>query len=328
MNSTERVLRTLHGEETDRQPIYGWVKENLNAEISEIFGSVENFEDRYEFDAAMVFGCPWSFNNSVLDPLREAKVELTPELLVDLDIFSDPTDPALYNKMTESVSHHKKRGRFCYVHTPGFFEHFNSLFGIQNHLLYMAMYPDELCELYRRQAEWNMKMTETHVKLGLGVDMALFSDDWGAQNTTLFSPAMWKEMVYPHMKTVVDHAHSLGLTAGLHSDGCVMGIADGIAEIGFDMVHPWQENAGMSYDVYLEKYADKFGILGGVCVQSAIGILPREELEAEIRRVFATLRGKRWVCCTSHYVQNHCTMDDLIFAFDLIYKLAREPITK
>ena len=54
MNSTERVLRTLRGEETDRQPIYGWVKENLNAEISEIFGSVENFEDRYEFDAAMV----------------------------------------------------------------------------------------------------------------------------------------------------------------------------------------------------------------------------------------------------------------------------------
>ena len=42
----------------------------------------------------------------------------------------------------------------------------------------------------------------------------------------------------------------------------------------------------MSYDTYLEKYADRFAILGGVCVQSAIGILSRAELEREIRRVF------------------------------------------
>ena len=103
-----------------------------------------------------------------------------------------------------------------------------------------------------------------------------------------------------------------------------MKVADGIAELGYDMVHPWQENAGMSYDIYLEKYADKFTILGGVCVQSCIGILPREQLEAEIRRVFGKLKGKRWICCTTHFVQKHCSMEDLEFAYDLIYKLARE----
>ena len=80
----------------------------------------------------------------------------------------------------------------------------------------------------------------------------------------------------------------------------------------------------MSYDAYLEKYADRFAILGGVCVQSAIGILPQPELEREIRRVFGLLKGKRWICCTTHFVQNHCSMADLKFAFDLIYKLARE----
>ena len=80
----------------------------------------------------------------------------------------------------------------------------------------------------------------------------------------------------------------------------------------------------MSYDLYLDKYADSFAIMGGVCVQTAIGILPRDRLEAEIRRVFKTLRGKRWIACTSHFVQDHCSIEDLEFAFDLIYKLARE----
>ena len=80
----------------------------------------------------------------------------------------------------------------------------------------------------------------------------------------------------------------------------------------------------MSYGTYLEKYSDKFAILGGICVQTVLGILPRDGLEREIRRVFSLLRGKRWICCTTHFVQNHCTVDDLAFAFDLIYRLARE----
>ena len=80
----------------------------------------------------------------------------------------------------------------------------------------------------------------------------------------------------------------------------------------------------MSYELYLEKYSDRFAILGGVCVQTAVGILPQAQLEAEIRRVFELLKGKRWICCTTHFVQNHCSMEDLTFAFDLIYRLARE----
>ena len=153
--------------------------------------------------------------------------------------------------------------------------------------------------------------------------MLLAGAETVAQADMMFNPKLWWEIIYPNMKRVVDYVHSRGVFCSLHSDGCVMKVADGIAELGLDVVHPWQENAGMSYDVYLEKYADKFAILGGVCVQSALGILPRDRLESEIRRVFGKLRGKRWICCTTHFVQNHCSIEDLTFAFDLIHELAR-----
>ena len=78
------------------------------------------------------------------------------------------------------------------------------------------------------------------------------------------------------------------------------------------------------WKLYLEKYQDRFAILGGICIQTVLGLVPQDELEREIRRVFSLLRGKRWVCCTTHFVQNHCSMEDLAFAYDLIYKLARE----
>jgi len=322
MNSTERVRNAILGKPVDRQPIYGWVKENLTAEITEKWGSVAAFEDHYEFDASHIFGGPEPYRFDLLDKLREENDELSPDILVDVDFFTSPDNLEEYKNIEADIKFHKERGRFCYVQTPGFFESFNSVFGIEDQLLYLAMYPDELGELYKRQADWTIAFADHCIDLG--VDMVHISDDWGAQNDLMFNPTFWWEHIYPNMKRVIDHVHSRGVFASLHSDGCILKVTDGIEQLGLDLVHPWQENAGMSYDLYLEKYADKFAILGGVCVQSLIGLASQDVLESEIRRVFNTLRGKRWICCTTHYVQNHCSMEDLEFAYDLIYKLARE----
>ncbi|MBO5783715.1 MAG: hypothetical protein J6R33_01960 [Clostridia bacterium] len=323
MNSTERVRAAILGQPYDRQPIYGWVYANLSNEITEHWGSVGAFEDKYEFDIAHLFGGPGCFNGDVINAIAPMGSEdLTPDLLVDQPIFLNPDIPEAYNGLRDALAYHKERGRFCYVQTPGFFEHFNGVFGIENHLMWLAVYPDELNELYRRQAEWTIQFADHCIDLG--IDMIHISDDWGAQKDLMFSPELWKKIIYPHLKKVVDHVHARGAFCSLHSDGCVMKVVDDLAEIGLDVIHPWQERAGMSYDAYLEKYADKFGILGGVCVQYAIGLMPRDELEAEIRRVFGLLKGKRWLVCTTHFVQNHCSIEDLEFAYDLIYKLARE----
>ena len=322
MNSTERVRRTILGQETDRQPIYGWVSANLSNEIAAAYGSVAAFEDKYEFDTAHLFAGPGAFRKDVLDRLRRENEELTPDLLLDEDIFTDPDVDGYYDSVSNVLGFHKQRGRFCYIQTPGFFEQFNGIFGIENQLLYLAMYPDELGELYRRQAQWTVKFADHCIDRG--VDMIHISDDWGAQKDLLFSPKLWQELIFPNMKLVADHVHDRGSFVSLHSDGCVAKVTDGMTEIGFDVVHPWQESAGMSYDLWLDKYSDKFAILGGICVQSAIGLLPRDRLEEEIRRVFGLLRGKRWICCTTHFVQNHCSIEDLAFAYNLIYKLARE----
>lgn len=322
MNSTERVRNTILGKETDRQPIYGWVSANLTEEITQTFGSVAAFEDRYEFDAAHLFGGPGAFRKDVIQHLRDENEELTPDLLTDSDFFTSPEDPQTYQNLKNALDFHKKRERFCYVQTPGFFEQFNQLFGIENQLLYLALYPEELGELYRRQADWTIRFADHCIDMG--IDMIHISDDWGAQKDLLFSPVLWRELIYPQMKRVVDHVHSRGTFASLHSDGCVRKVTDGIVDIGLDVVHPWQETAGMSYDLYLKKYSDRFAIMGGICIQSALGILPREQLEEEIQRVFSLLRGKRWICCTTHFVQNHCSMEDLSFAFDRIYELARQ----
>ena len=58
MTSKELVQKTIRGEnDTGLTPLYGWVRENMQDKIAGRFGSVEAFEDHYQFDMAHLFGC-------------------------------------------------------------------------------------------------------------------------------------------------------------------------------------------------------------------------------------------------------------------------------
>ena len=125
MDSTERVRRTILGQPVDRQPIYGWLSANLTEELTAACGSVAAFEDQYEFDVSHVFGGPGAFDERVFERLRAENDEMIPDLLLDEDFFTDPDRLDDYRNVRVAMAFHKRRGRFCYVQTPGFFEQFN-----------------------------------------------------------------------------------------------------------------------------------------------------------------------------------------------------------
>ena len=317
MTSRELVLRTMKGEYCGRTPVYGWVRFELEKPITERFGSVENFEDHYRFDLAHIFGGPWAFGKC----LEGLTGPITPEML--LDIPFDPIHTEDYEGLIQSMAHHRQRDRFCYVQTPGIFEALNSVFGIENHLLYMALCPEELTEVYRKMADWNIENGKN--LLDLGVDGIHVSDDWGSQRSMLFSPQMFRDMIFPCHKRMLTEFKKGDALVSLHSDSCIRHVLDDVVELGYDFIHPWQESAGMPYDLYLQKYQDKFGILGGVCIQTTLGFGDIPRVDSEIRRVFSLLKGKRWACCTTHFVESTCSMDELCYAYDLIRRLADEP---
>lgn len=321
MKSYQLVEKTIRGENPGQTPLYGWVSANLSEQISREFGSVENFEDHYRFDMAHLFGGPGCFDQEAIRKVRE-EGEVTPEALLSIPLL--PVDNmADYENIKAGLEHHRvQRERFCYVQTNGIFEALNDPFGIEDHLCWMALYPEELKEVYARQAQWNRKFAEHCIELG--VDMVHVSDDWGAQKSLMFSKEMWWDMIYPNHKVTADFVKSTGTFLSLHSDGHIAPVLDGVVKLGYDVVHPWQETAGMDYQMYLDQYQDKLAILGGICVQSTLGFGDLPRLEREIRRVFGLLKGKRWMCCTTHFVQDHCSMEELVFAFDLAARLARE----
>ncbi|MBR6748535.1 MAG: hypothetical protein IKM07_06305 [Clostridia bacterium] len=321
LTGIERVRRAIIGLEVDRTPVYGWLSANLSSEITAAFGSLAAFEAKYAFDAVHLFPSVPVFDDALIERLRSENEELDPEELLAQPFHADPHAPEGYAALRRDVDAYHALGRFCYAQTPGFFECFNGVFGIEEQLLQVAASPEALGELYARQADWTIAYADHCIDAG--VDMVHISDDWGAQSNLMFSPDFWRSYIKPNLKRVIDRIHDRGCLASLHSDGCINPVVDELTELGIDCVHPWQESAGMSYADYLTRYADSFAIMGGVCIQRTLGFGDLARLEAELRRVFGLLRGHRWICCTTHFVQEHCSMDELVFAYDLIYRLAR-----
>lgn len=69
------------------------------------------------------------------------------------------------------------------------------------------------------------------------VDGIIFLDDWGAQNSLLISPMMWRKLFKPLYKDYCDLIHSAGKFAFMHSDGHIFDIYEDLIEVGVDAIN-------------------------------------------------------------------------------------------
>jgi len=322
MLSRERVIEVIRHGKPDRIPIYGWVTANLTEPINEKFGSVTAFEDKYEFDFAHLWGGPQQYPDGSIEKLHtELGRPVEPRDMLDVP-FLDVNNSEGYDTLRDQVRHYRdERGRFTYVQSPGLFEHLNGVFGFENLLAWLLLYPEDLKKVYARQAEWNRQFAMNCIDVG--IDMIHVSDDWGTQKGLMFSPATWWEMIYPYHKVTADAVKARDCFLSLHCDGNCLSVMDGIIKLGYDVVHPYQESAGMPLAGFKDKYIDKFVVMGGLDVQTTIGFGKLDVLRSEIERVMRMFAGGGLLFCTSHFVQDHCSMDELIFAFDTVYEMSR-----
>ena len=320
MTSRERVIATIKGEKRDRMPLFGWLgNAEFSPKVEDAFGSIETFQDKYEFDLA-AGSCPtWPFD---WEQFKGGDAYEEPHQMFETVPMTNPDD-ADFSGLIADLKHHKDdRGRFYYVWLPGFFEYCNSLFGMENNLMYLLLYPEQIKETFDRVHNWYKKMFVNLKEIG--VDMVLLSDDWGSQRSLMFSKEVLNELIIPVHKATVEDAHKVGLFASLHCDGDINDALDGIVECGYDVLHPYQESAGMSVDKFKSQYMDKFTVMGGIDVQTTLGFGKYDFLESEIRRIVGEFKDKGMILSTSHSIQPHCEIEEAKFAYDLMYKLIRE----
>lgn len=331
MTPRERVWTALQFREPDRVPIYLWVfgQPGVIDDIHAKYGSFEAFCDALELDMTQAFpakgflkrGAPPDSPNSVYEAAYGWVYTLDTALEAE---FNDPDDAEIYTTIRAEIEHHKgRRGRAVFVQTPGVFEAANGVIGQEQNLMELALRPDLCRQLYERIAQWSARYAENCLELG--ADVIHISDDWGMNHALMFRPQTWWDVIYPAEKVICDAVRRRGGLLSLHSDGYITPVLDGVVELGFRVVHPVQESAGMHPAQVKRDYYGKLGIYGGLDVRTVLGRgLPRTQLADEVRRVMQTLKpGGGYIFCTSHMVQPGTPLDEVEFAYQVAREYAR-----
>jgi len=158
------------------------------------------------------------------------------------------------------------------------------LYGMENYFVYMGLYPEDVIRLSEKICEIHMKNLEKWIgAVGPYVDVVLFGDDLGSQNSPLMSTRMYRDYFKPYHKKLWNRAKELAeVKTMLHCCGSITPLIPDLIEAGIDAINPVQINcAGMDASELKAKFANEITFWGGGCDTG--DILPNASSE-EIRQ--------------------------------------------
>ena len=131
----------------------------------------------------------------------------------------------------------------------------------------------------------------------------------GYQGTTFFSPELYRELLKPYHKRVIEWAHHRGLVTELHSCGFIQPLVPDLCEIGLEMLNPLEIKAGMDPFFLKNTYGDKLAFHGGINAQ----LWDRPELVlSEMERIIPVMKeGGGYVFASDHSIPNSVSFDTM-----------------
>ncbi|NLA92892.1 MAG: methyltransferase [Spirochaetales bacterium] len=147
-----------------------------------------------------------------------------------------------------------------------FFEYGQYLYRTDEFLINMLIEQDNVEKLLDKLLEIHLE-TLDRVLSGIGdsVDILMFGDDLGTQNTTMISRDLYKQLIYPRQKKLFQYVHdNSNAKVFLHSCGAIYDIIGDLIDAGVDILNPVQIGAsGMEPKRLKEEYGKDVVFWGG-----------------------------------------------------------------
>ena len=145
---------------------------------------------------------------------------------------------------------------------PGIFENCHHFMEIQRFLIALYEYPDEVHDIIKVIRDFELEKAEDIVN-HLHPEAIFHHDDWGSQQSTFISPAMFEDFFLDAYKEIYGYFHKNGVELIVHhSDSYAATLVPDMIEMGIDI---WQ--GGMSTNnthELVEKYKGQIGFMTGI----------------------------------------------------------------
>lgn len=256
-------------------------------------------------------------NEITLDDIHKIK---WPVLLSDESIEE-------MRKKAAQLSGQSEKCLFTDVLGAGIFESAWYMRGFEKFMMDMALderftrtYLDKILEI---QICAYGKMFDAVGKYLAGV---LITDDLAMQDGLLISPDMYREIVKPYQKQLVEFIQSKDVLVIYHTCGAIYPLLNDLVEIGVKVLHPVQLSArGMDAKKLKKEFGDRMVFWGGGCntqktLQFGTPQLIKEEVKSRID-IFAP--GGGFVFAPEHCIQPGTPPENIIAMFEAVKEFGR-----
>jgi uroporphyrinogen decarboxylase len=328
MNSRERILTAMDGNEPDRPPralaFYHMDLERLapggafpweRLDVHFVRFPVSREEKRLArralpHDGDTRLGNPfqlatysrWSYDPENLprrNPLAEARS------LADLESFPFPAAgrPRDLRALRRQVAELRARGMAAGGNLPHLggelFEAAWRLRGLENFLLDLVRRKDWAHFLLDRLAE--LARVNAGTLALAGIDVLALDDDVGMPGSMMISPETWREFFKDRMAGIIASAREIRpeLRVLYHSDGCFTPIIGDLLEIGANAINPVQPEH-MDAEEIRSRFGTRPALWGCVGRQGTFSFAGPEEIRREVRERIASLGRAGLVLCPAY----------------------------
>ncbi|MBN2323917.1 MAG: hypothetical protein JXQ30_09290 [Spirochaetes bacterium] len=200
------------------------------------------------------------------------------------------------------------------------------IIGMENVLLWIGLYPDEVGKFVDRIVEFDLGIAEAQIKAADGMlDGMVIWGDVAYTRDMLFSPDYWRKHFKPGVKAIVDLCHGYGLPVIYHGCGNVKRIFEDFIEMGVDSYNPLEAKAGLDVVELRRKYGHRIGFCGNMDVKAWADSSP-DELRKIVLTKLNAAKGGGFIFQSDHSVPGNVSGKSYDYVVNLLRRYGTYPL--
>ncbi|NJD03280.1 MAG: hypothetical protein FIA99_11975, partial [Ruminiclostridium sp.] len=166
---------------------------------------------------------------------------------IDSDSFFLRTNQVPAWKEVKTVfDEYRKRRRFLLLNGYGPYEGTWRHHGYTQSLMDIMCEKGLMCEMFEKITGLTIETIKYATSIGMKPDGFWMVEDLAHTRSTLFSPDIYKEVLWPYHKILGDFLHKENIYFFVHSCGKIDTLLPYLISAGIDVVQPLQANTGMN----------------------------------------------------------------------------------
>jgi len=183
--------------------------------------------------------------------------------------------------------------------------------GIENFLFDLAGSPEWAQAVLDLIIRKNLVMLE-NILTCPHLDGILLGSDWGTQNSLIFSPECFRQMIKPGEKQEYDLIKKYKKDVFVHSCGNVTAIMADLVELGVDGLNPVQPEC-MDLAYLKENFGESLAFFGGISTQRTLPYGTPDDVAAETEAVIRLMsQNGGYITSPSQEIQDDVPYENLI----------------